>query len=78
MDKVFALTSEKLVHNYHKFEPRENYTNFVKFFSSLEKAKNFAEKEYSAKIDWKEEDSRLVSPSLSFVKYYIREIKLEE
>jgi hypothetical protein len=78
MMHIYELTSERIVHSYYKFKKMENYDNYRKFFSSLKKAVAYAEKEYSGKIQWRRLRKRLESPELIFVKYYIRQYRIEE
>lgn len=84
---VFSLTSENLTNIGGPMGNNSSSTNWVKYFSSGEKAKAFALKDYLAesngksgvsKFSWVKDGDRLRSPDLLFVMYEIKPVEIVE
>lgn len=54
------------------------FTKWRKFFSSMQKAKKYAEKDYGKPLEWFETDDGVRSNDLSYVMYYITRVKVIE
>ena len=80
---MFELESENLTGLGGPMGTEETTINWRKFFTTVEKAKEFAEKDYKKKggreeFDWHEDDGEWCSGDLLFVMYNIRPVKVEE
>lgn len=83
---VYQLKSENLTHLGGHMGSEYTYDNWGKFFSTIEYAKEYAEKDYVShfkerkpeyKIKWEEDKSGLHTQDLSFVMYHIEPVKVE-
>lgn len=52
--------------------------NWGKYFSSIEKAKAYAERRHGASIEWSEHKGFMRSPDFGMQTFFISEIKVEE
>jgi hypothetical protein len=89
MEKIYRLISENLTNLGGPMGKEYTYNNWVRYFSSIEKAKSFAESDYdkntkhrptAEKIKWFKESEKdsIRSQDLSFVMYHIKPVKVEE
>lgn len=81
MKTVYSLTSENLTNLGGPMGSEYTYDNWVKYFSSIETAKRYAEKNYNGsrgEIKWKKRGKKLETQDLGYVMYHIVPVKLEE
>ena len=80
--KIYALESENLTGLGGRMGTEHTTTNWIKYFSSIDFAKKYAEKHYKIwnkePIKWKKDGKEIISGDLGFVMYIITEIKLEK
>ena len=81
---IYSLMSENLTNLGGSMGSEYTYPNFTKYFSSVEFAKEFAEKDYNKafkvkgkKIKWSKRGGTISSGDLSFVMYIITPVKIE-
>ena len=76
---MFKLVSENLTKLGGRMGTEYTYPNWDKYFTTKEKAKQYAEKDYGKTIEWFiiDEDS-IRSPDLSRVMYHIDKVVCEE
>lgn len=79
---TYCLKSENLTHLGGPMGSEYTTTNFCKYFSSVSKAKDYAEKDYKKtrgqeKIIWIKTKTGIRSPDLLWVMYYIDIVKEE-
>lgn len=79
--KIFyELVSENLTNLGGPMGMEYTFDNWRKSFSSLEKAKSYAEKDYKYQkerpISWQQQNDRWCSGDLSFVMYTIKEVEI--
>ncbi len=81
---LFELVSENLTHLGGPMGTEETWNNWSKFFTTIEAAKEFAEKDYQKeshkkeeRITWTKNKTEFCSGDLSFVMYTIRPVKVE-
>jgi len=75
--KCYELVSENLTHLGGPMGSEYTTTNFRKYFNDSKKAKLFAEKDFGKKIKWLKTGKGWTSGDLSWVMYYINEIKIK-
>jgi hypothetical protein len=78
---IFELTSENLSGLGGPMGTERTSINYQKPFADLQKAKDFAIKEYGKEIEWRTntssgKDDGLRSDDLGYVMYYIKETEL--
>jgi hypothetical protein len=78
---MFQLVSEDLTHLGGSMGTEYTTENYTKHFSTDDKAKKHAEKEYGSEIKWERKKEKKVSwcsGDLGYVMYHIKEITLDE
>lgn len=79
--RVYKLVSENLSGLGGMMGTEHTHNNFVKYYTSLQKAKGFAEADYEKPIVWKGMDSRAKegyrSDDFGYVMYRIYKIEVE-
>ena len=80
---LYELVSENVTNAGGPMGRNNTWDNWRKHFDDLEKAKNYAQRDYNKyrpneKIVWERTDIGFRSPDLSFVMYHISEIKNRE
>jgi len=82
---MYELKSENLTHLGSPMGSEYTTTNWRKFFTTIDLAKKYAEKDYLSgnknpeTIEWTEESpDHIRSQDLSFVMYHIKTVKCEE
>ncbi len=73
---MYSLTSENLANLGQ--QGATTHLNWKKYFSSLEKAKAYAEKDYGKPIEWVNTYDGTRSPDLLWVTYHISKVEVEE
>lgn len=68
---IYELVSENLTQLGGRMGTEKVTTNFRKLFSSLQRAKRFAEKDYEKNISWILIKGGFRSPDFGYVIYYI-------
>jgi len=69
--EICTLVSENLTHLGGRMGTEYTTTNYSKPFKSIQKAKEFAEKEYGNELKWVVTDKGLRTEDLGYVMYYI-------
>lgn len=75
---MYNLKSEDLSHLGGPMGSEYTTINYVKTFSTIKLAKEYAETEYGKKIEWKKPIGVITSGDLAFVMYTIFETKVDE
>ena len=82
---MYELTSQNLTHLGGPMGSEYTYDNWRKFFTTIELAKKYAQKDYNKDgpapefIKWKKENKDCItSQDLGYVQYYIRTVKCEK
>lgn len=75
---MFELESENLTGLGGMMGTEHTWTNFRKFYSSAELAKEAAEKDLGEKIEWFKTKNGFRSGDLGHVMYHIKEVKVEK
>jgi hypothetical protein len=75
---MFELRSENLTGLGGMMGTERTWTNFRKFYSSTELAKDAAEKDLGEKINWKKTTNGFNSGDLGHVMYHIKKVKVEK
>lgn len=68
---MYQLVSENLTNLGGPMGTEYTFDNFRSQFSTLEKAKHFAESDYGGKIDWIKTKKGVRSKDLGYVMYHI-------
>ena len=74
---MFQLYSENLTGLGGSMGTEHTWANYVKFFISVDLAKEYAETGFGNPIKWKKFRDGYKSPDLRYVMYYISKIKVE-
>lgn len=76
---TYRLVSENLTHLGGPMGTEYTTTNWTKYFSSFDKAKTYARKDYKGDKDWNwlKEKIGVRSPDLGYVMYHISPVKVE-
>ena len=75
---MFSLRSENLGTLGTYMGNGYSFDNWIKYFTTLEKAKAYAEKDYGKPIEWVDVSMGVRSPDLLWVMYHIHKIEVEE
>ncbi len=77
---IYSLTSKNLTHLGGPMGTEYITTNWIEYFSTMEKAKAYAEKVYKGaeKIEWRIRGKHISSQDLGFVMYCIKKIEIIE
>lgn len=85
MSKIFKLVSENMTHLGGPMGTEYTYPNWTRYFSSVEKAKAYALKDYrketankKANLMWLKDGKGVRTEDLSFVMYLIHPVELTE
>lgn len=73
---MYSLTSENLTNLGH--QGATTHFNWIKYFTTLEHAKAYAEKDYGKPIEWVDVSMGVRSPDLLWVMNHIHKIEVEE
>jgi hypothetical protein len=76
--EIYKLVSENLSGLGGPMGTESTSINFVKYFTTVDKAEKYAEKEFGKTITWKKYGRELNSGDLRFVMYHISKIEIEE
>lgn len=76
---IYSLTAEDLTNLGGPMGTEYTETMWIKYFTSKEKAKKYAEKHFKGSLKWiKNEDGGVRTPDMGWVMYYINLIKVVE
>ena len=78
MEPIYKLVSTNLTNVGGRMGTETTSTNFRLYFTTKNKAKKRAEKDYGKKIRWFKDGEAITSGDLLHVEYDISEIKIEE
>jgi hypothetical protein len=76
-DYVYELVSENLTGLGGPMGTENITDNWRKTFSTLDKAKKYAEKDYGKPLSWNRKNGRVESDDLGYVDYIINRVKIE-
>ena len=75
---MYKLRNEDLTHLGGPMGAEYTTTRYNKYFTTVDKAKNFAEKEYGKPINWTKYNRSISSGDLGYVMYDITLVEIEE
>jgi len=73
---VYEVVSENLTNLGGRMGTEYTYDNWRKHFSDVDKAKEFAEKDYGKKIKWNKTEKGFRSDDLLYVMYYVNKLDI--
>lgn len=76
--EIYKLTSENLTNLGGPMGSEYTFSNWEKYFTSIESAKKYAEKDYGDKIKWKGGKRKPSSGDLRYVMYEIEKLNVIE
>lgn len=73
---VYEVVSKNLTNLGGRMGTEYTYNNWRKHFSDVDKAKEFAEKDYGKKIKWNKTENGFRSDDLLYVMYYVNKLDI--